>query len=520
MFTKLNNNILIAFVIFVTVVLVVGGISVYSARDILNNTSSVEEESKHIMIVDQIHASVYRLILTMHHFIIVPEVKYFEDANNLLQNIDRDADKYIRIEMEETYPEKEIEIVLLREIKDNLRNIKSNLDWIFKEFSKTGRIDDRKLIELENFAYSIESKVAEINRVHFNQISRSVGHSKSKMGLILHLYVIFLVIGVFAIILVQILLHRAVIMPIQKLASATEKFADGELGTRVSSESVTEIGSLYRAFNTMAEKLEGHERELRELNSDLERKIKERTSELEQANEELKKSQAELIRSERVAVTGQLAAGVAHEIRTPLNSLAINIQMLHKELSNISCSKADVILKTISVVGHEVDRINNVMEEFIRFAKVPQPKFILHDINAVVRDVADLIEPVALSAKINFRLTLNNIQPVRIDPEQIKQVLLNIYQNSIQAMPEGGLLLTEAMEENRKAIIRITDTGKGISPDDLADIFTPFFSTKEGGLGLGLSIVQRIIDEHGGEMHIRSEMNKGTVFEITLPMDV
>ena len=92
MFTKLNNNILIAFVIFVTVVLVVGGISVYSARDILNNTSSVEEESKHIMIVDQIHASVYRLILTMHHFIIVPEVKYFEDANNLLQNIDRDAE--------------------------------------------------------------------------------------------------------------------------------------------------------------------------------------------------------------------------------------------------------------------------------------------------------------------------------------------------------------------------------------------------------------------------------------------
>ena len=520
MFTKLNNNILIAFVLFVTVVLVVGGISVYSARDILNNTGGIEEESKHIMIVDNIHASVYRLILAIHHFIIVQKVKYFEDANNLLQNIDSEVDKYIRIEMEETYPEKEIEIVLLREIKDNLRNIKVNLDWIFKEFSETGRIDDRKLIDLENFAYSIELKVAEINRVHFNQTSRLVGHSKSKMGLILHLYVIFLVIGVFTIILGQTLLHHTVIKPIQRLASATEKFADGKLGTRVSSESITEIGSLYRAFNTMAEKLEDHERELKELNSALERKIKERTSELEQTNEELKKSQTELIRSERLAVTGQLAAGVTHEIRTPLNSLAINIQILHKDLSNISCSKADDILKTISIVEQEINRINNVLEEFIRFAKIPQPKFVLYDVNTVIKDVVDLIEPASLFAKINIRLTLSNIQPVRIDPDQIKQAILNIYQNSIHAMPEGGLLLTETLKENKKAIIRISDTGKGISPDDLANIFTPFFSTKEGGLGLGLSIVQRIIDEHGGVIHCQSEVNKGTVFEITLPMDL
>ncbi|MBI5213642.1 MAG: HAMP domain-containing protein [Nitrospirae bacterium] len=520
MFTKLNNNILIAFVLFVTSVLVVGGISVYSAKDILNNTGGIEEESKHIMIVDNIHASAYRLILAIHHFIIVPKVKYFKDANNLLQNVEKEVDRYIRIEMEETYPEKKIEIVLLTEIKDNLRNIKVNLDWIFKEFSETGRIDDRKLIDLENFAYSIESKVTEINRVHFNQTSRLVGHSKSKMGLILHLYIVFSVIGISAIIIGQTLLHHAVIKPVQRLASATEKFADGELGTRVSSESITEIGSLYRAFNAMAEKLEGHERELRELNSALEIKIKKRTSELEQSNEELKKSQTELIRSERLAVTGQIAAGVTHEIRTPLNSLAINIQMLHKELSNISCSKADVILKTISIVEHEVGRINDVLEEFIRFAKVPQPKFTLYDVNTVIEDVVDLIEPVALAAKITVKLALNNIHPVRIDPEQIKQVLLNICQNSIQAMPEGGLLLTETLKENKKAIIRISDTGKGISPYDLADIFTPFFSTKESGLGLGLSIVQRIIDEHGGEMHIRSEMNKGTVFEITLPMDV
>lgn len=518
MFTKLNNNILIAFALFIASVLVVGGISVYSARDILNNTHSIEEESKHIMIIDNIHASVYRLILTIHHFIIVPQNKYFKDADNLLQNIEREVDKYIRIEMEETYPEKEIEIVLLNEIKDNLRNIKVNLGWIFKEFHKTGRFDDRKLIDLESFAYGIESKVAEVNRVHFSQTSLLVGHSKSKMGLILYLYVIFSVIGVLAIILGQALLYHTVIKPIRRLSLSTERLADGELGTRVTTGSKTEIGSLYKAFNTMAERLQNHENELKQFNLDLERKIKERTSELENANESLKKTQADLIRSERQAVTGQLAAGVTHEIRNPLNSLAINIQILHKELSNISYPESKNILKTVSIVEHEITRVNNVLEEFVSFAKIPQPKFMLYDVNAVIKDVADLIEPAALTAKIDVRFSLSNIQPIRIDAEQIMQAILNIYRNSMQAMPEGGVLLTETFIENGKAAIRISDTGKGISPADISDVFTPFFSTKEDGLGLGLSIVQRIIEEHGGEVYCRSEMNKGTMFKIMLPI--
>ncbi|MEK6673475.1 MAG: ATP-binding protein, partial [Nitrospirota bacterium] len=267
------------------------------------------------------------------------------------------------------------------------------------------------------------------------------------------------------------------------------------------------------------EKLESHEKELKEFNLTLENQIKERTSQLEHANENLKKAHAELIRSERLAVTGQIAAGVTHEIRNPLNSLAINIQMLHKELSNVSYSKIGDILKTISVVKLEISRINNVLEEFIRFAKLPQPKFMFYNVNAVIKDVADLIEASALTVMIDVRLALGDIQPIRIDPEQIKQVILNIYQNSIHAMPDGGMLLTETFTENGKAIIRISDTGKGISPDDIVNIFTPFFSTKEAGLGLGLSIVQRIVEEHGGGIHCQSEINNGTMFTIALPID-
>lgn len=170
---------------------------------------------------------------------------------------------------------------------------------------------------------------------------------------------------------------------------------------------------------------------------------------------------------------------------------------MHKELSNISYPESKNILKTVSIVEHEITRVNNVLEEFVSFAKIPQPKFMLYDVNAVIKDVADLIEPAALTAKIDVRFSLSNIQPIRIDAEQIMQAILNIYRNSMQAMPEGGVLLTETFIENGKAAIRISDTGKGISPADISDVFTPFFSTKEDGLGLGLSIVQRIIEEHG-----------------------
>ncbi len=221
MFTKLGSNIIVAFVLVLAAVLAVGGISMFSANAIMDNTHHIEEESKHIRIIDGIHASVYRLILSIHHFIIVHNPEYFEDANRLLKEIERKVEEYIKIEEAETYPEKEIEIRLLKEIRDNIGKIRGHSGWLVEEFSKTRRINDRKLIDLENFAYNIESKVAEINKVHFDQISNRVKRSKESMGLILRLYIIFPVVGVISVVLGHILLSRKVVMPIQRLASAS-----------------------------------------------------------------------------------------------------------------------------------------------------------------------------------------------------------------------------------------------------------------------------------------------------------
>ena len=141
---------------------------------------------------------------------------------------------------------------------------------------------------------------------------------------------------------------------------------------------------------------------------------------------------------------------------------------------------------------HVLTRVNNVLEEFVELCQDPSTKVLCcYDVNAVIKDVADLIEPAALTAKIDVRFSLSNIQPIRIDAEQIMQAILNIYRNSMQAMPGRGVIDGDFLE-NGKAAIRISDTGKGISPADISDVFTPFFSTKEDGLGLGLSLSPRL----------------------------
>lgn len=483
MFTKLGNNIIVAFALVLAAVLAVGGISMFSANAIMDNTHHIEEESKHIRIIDGIHASVYRLILSIHHFIIVHNPEYFEDANRLLKEIERKVQEYIKIEEAETYPEKEIEIRLLKEIEDNIGKIRGHSGWLVEEFSKTGRIDDRKLIDLENFAYNIESKVAEINKVHFDQISNRVKRSKESMGLILRLYIIFSVAGVISVVLGHILLSRKVVMPIQRLASATIELAEGNLSTRVAIDSRTEIGSLYRSFNIMAKKLEEHEKKLKDFNL--------------------------------------ITSGVNHEIRTALNPLSINVQLLRKEISKIDNPKAGNLLDTIAIVEHEINRINNVMEEFVRIAKFPHPRFRKEDINLIIKEVAELISPRAKESGVEVCLSLpNEIPLLMLDSEQMKQVILNLSVNAIQAMPDGGTLTIGTLKDGQKILIRVSDTGKGIPPEIMKDIFTPIFSTKEEGLGLGLSIAQRIVEAHGGKIMCRSEINKGAVFEIMIPLKI
>lgn len=255
------------------------------------------------------------------------------------------------------------------------------------------------------------------------------------------------------------------------------------------------------------------EKEIRRYTQDLEEIVKERTRALEDSKSQLMQTQSELMEAERMAALGELTAGVAHEIRTPLNSLAINLQLLKRKV------KAGVAFKeTLEMLGYEVERVNQVVADFVSFARPPAPKLQKRDLNKVISDMLHLLEAQASRARVALSFCPKRGLPyVEVDGDQLKQVFLNLIVNGIQAMPDGGELTIQTdLHGDNHVEITVVDSGVGIPEENMGKIFNPFFTTKEGGTGLGLAIVARIITGHGGEIYCRSRLNQGTTFQVLL----
>lgn len=217
-----------------------------------------------------------------------------------------------------------------------------------------------------------------------------------------------------------------------------------------------------------------------------------------------------LHRQERLAALGKLVAGVAHEIRNPLTSISCYIQLWQK--TNRPSPRA------LATMYGEVARLESLVEQLIYFARPAESHFAPHDLNLVVEKVLRFFREVYRQPpEISARLA-PDLPPAWIDPEQIERVLMNVFYNSCQAMPEGGRLEVETAYDrpSDSLLITVTDTGCGIPPEDLRHIFEPFFTTREKGLGLGLAIAHEIIQAHGGNIEVESRVNRGTTFRIYL----
>ncbi|RJR14499.1 MAG: HAMP domain-containing protein, partial [Nitrospiraceae bacterium] len=493
-------------------------VSIYLTKDILHNAYKVEELSKDIVEVDSMHSDAFRLILSMHHLLIEQDSLYSREAVDVISELKKKVEEYKKHELKTLSAGKNDEIEHLDRVLEEVKGLEIINDFM-KEYMKTGHFDRDALIGLEEYAYGIEQSTDKINKVHLSRINDLIEESLTNMWIIFFIYLVFITIGGLSIYAGHIMLLKNVVLPIKTLASATIEFAEGKLDKRVDTDSRTEIGQLYNSFNRMAEKLQGNDEFLRKFNEELEKKVRERTIELQNANEELQKTQKALIRTEKIAAVGQIAAGVTHEIKNPLNSLSINAQMLIRELTtkfgpDSSAHESAMLIKS------EINRINNILEEFVKFAKFPEPRLVDNDINRVVKEVADLISESAKNSGITVSLSLQeNIPVIRFDNWQVREVLINLTQNAIRAMKEGGELALQTALTDDNVSIRVKDTGEGIPESNLVRIFSPFFSTREGGLGLGLSIVQRIVESHGGRINCISNMGTGTVFEVFLPVE-
>lgn len=231
---------------------------------------------------------------------------------------------------------------------------------------------------------------------------------------------------------------------------------------------------------------------------------------------EKRKNESKLKRAENLASLTTLAAGVAHEIKNPLGSMSIHMQLLKKALKDTSNVK---IKNYLDVIDEEIDRLNKIVVDFLFAVRPMNIEPIRDDLNDLLQEIINFIKPEVEQNGIELRVLLNrNIPMIFIDRRFIKQAVINLIKNSIAATQKNGYILvtTDISEEGVQLII--ADSGHGIPPEYINKIFEPYFTTKENGTGLGLTLTYKIIKEHNGDISVISEPGKGTKFIITLPV--
>jgi two-component system NtrC family sensor kinase len=309
------------------------------------------------------------------------------------------------------------------------------------------------------------------------------------------------------------LIGQRLLAPIRILTAEVKAVAAGDLSRKVDVRSGDELGLLAREFNAMAASLD--------------------------------RQRADLMRAERLAAVGRISAQITHEIRNPLNAIGLNAELLADEVERLDERQAHDALRRAhgdrggegergadqgaapstelraiaQAIGREVDRLNGVTEEYLRFARLPRPVFAREDLNEILSGLSDFVRPELAASRVELRVDLASGLPlVRADEAQLRAAFLNLLRNSREAMPGGGTVavVTRPIEGNWVEAL-VTDTGGGIPPEALPRIFDPFYSTKEKGTGLGLAFAQQVVQEHGGTIACNSVPGGGTSFSVRLP---
>lgn len=222
-----------------------------------------------------------------------------------------------------------------------------------------------------------------------------------------------------------------------------------------------------------------------------------------------------------VAEIAELAGGLAHELRNPLSTMMVNLKLLGEDLQDTEARPEDMrrrALLKVDVLRGEAERLQTLFDDFLNLAGPCKLRREALDLNTIVNRLAVFFDPVARSAHIELAVRPSTGPLIcEVDEQLLSQALLNLVINAQQAMPSGGTLRFATRAEGAFAVIDVSDTGVGIAESDRERILRPFYSTKSRGSGLGLSITQRIVNEHDGELAFQSEVGRGTTFTIRLP---
>lgn len=326
--------------------------------------------------------------------------------------------------------------------------------------------------------------------------------------------------------------RRGVVRPVRELVEGTRRVAQGDLSHRIPVRTVDEVGVLAVSFNRMTEALGKAHAELDALVATLERRVEERTRELQEA-------QAQLVQTEKLASLGKLSASIAHEINNPLSGILTYAKLLSRKLRTGVPDVEGVhgALQQLALVERETQRCVTIVRNLLDFARQRELSFQVVEISRVIEEALSLLEHRMAIQNVQVTRELAPVPAVRADFGQLRQAFVNVLMNACEAMPEGGALRVLTREvalpetgkggppparekpgpPTRMAEVVIADTGQGIPQEHLSRIFDPFFTTKKKGTGLGLSVVYGIVEKHGGKITLESQVGRGTTVTLRFP---
>jgi signal transduction histidine kinase len=279
--------------------------------------------------------------------------------------------------------------------------------------------------------------------------------------------------------------------PLRRLPAAAQRIARGDYGARIVERGPTEVADLAREFNKMAAAVESREREL--------------------------------VNSARLAAVGKMAAMITHEVRNPLSAIGLNTELLVEELGELDGERGAEARALCRAINTEVDRLAEITETYLEFARLPEPKLHPEDLNELVTKAVQFVLKDIESKGGEVVVTLDpGLPPVEIDHAQIRQALLNLLRNAAEALESvgGGRIevSTEHRRDSRTVSLVVADNGPGITSDVLGKLFEPFFTTREDGTGLGLALTREIVRGHGGALEVSSRAGEGARFTFSLPL--
>ncbi|MGH7941899.1 MAG: two-component system sensor histidine kinase NtrB [Limisphaerales bacterium] len=257
-------------------------------------------------------------------------------------------------------------------------------------------------------------------------------------------------------------------------------------------------------------------------NYHLEETVQQRTAALQAEIATRKRLEHAKLQAERLATVGTMAAQVAHEVRNPLGSITLNLDLVQKEFSKISAAtnfQSGEFAALLTDIREEIQRIKRVIDDYLKFARLPKLQLRPLPLNDFLEQKLSFLSAELEKANVRLKTGFDpELTKIDADGEQLWQAILNLVHNSLDAMPKGGEVIIGTWRQNGEVQVRVSDQGHGMDEEQVAHVFTPFFTTKPGGTGLGLTLVQHIATEHGGHVECNSHIGKGTTFTLYFPL--